>query len=69
MTKALAPAFDSVGEELPRASLRALEALDEAVVLLKAMQKTFLLSGKVEDVREEEEKQKKRQPANEKEGK
>jgi phospholipid/cholesterol/gamma-HCH transport system substrate-binding protein len=54
MTKALAPALETVGEDLPQASVRALEALDEAVVLLKAMQKTFLLSGKVEDVRKEE---------------
>ncbi len=59
MTKALAPALETVGEDLPQASVRALEALDEAVVLLKAMQKTFLLSGKVEDVREEESKRRK----------
>ncbi|MBT4761021.1 MAG: MCE family protein [Bdellovibrionaceae bacterium] len=61
MVGALAPALETVGSDLPQASLRALEALDEAVVLLKAMQKTFLLSGKVDDVRNEEKK--KRKPA------
>lgn len=59
----LGPAFEQVGPELPRASLRALEALDEAVIILKAMQKSFILSGKVEDVRKEEDK-KRRTPAN-----
>ena len=54
LTSELAPAVKAVGPKLPNASLRALEALDEAVVILKAMQKSFLLSGKVQDVREEE---------------
>ncbi len=51
--------------EIPRASARALELLDETVVVLKAMQKSFLLSGKVEDVREEEKKREeaRRKPA------
>lgn len=56
----LTPAINAVAPELPRTSRRAVEALDETVVLLKAMQKSFLLRGKVEEVREEE----KRQPAN-----
>ncbi|MCB0420804.1 MAG: MCE family protein [Bdellovibrionales bacterium] len=65
LTEELNPALKEVGPKLPYASLRALEALDEAVVVLKALQKSFLLSGKVEDVREEEAKQNKRRPASE----
>jgi hypothetical protein len=37
--------------------LRAVEALNEAVVTLKAIQKSFFLRGNVEEVREEEAKQ------------
>jgi phospholipid/cholesterol/gamma-HCH transport system substrate-binding protein len=49
---------------MPRVAKRLVEALDEAVVVLKAVQKSFLLSGKAEEVREEEaERDKKRQPA------
>jgi phospholipid/cholesterol/gamma-HCH transport system substrate-binding protein len=44
-----------VGPELPGASRRLLEALNETVVLLKAMQKSFLMRGNVREVREEEE--------------
>lgn len=54
LTGTLAPAFKEVGPVLPQASRRAVEALDEIVVTLKAIQKSFLLSGKVKDVREEE---------------
>ncbi|MCB0342493.1 MAG: MCE family protein [Pseudobdellovibrionaceae bacterium] len=54
----LEPAIKEVGPELPQASLRALEALNEAVIVLKAMQKTFMLRGSVEDVKEEENKRK-----------
>ncbi|MGE4130512.1 MAG: MlaD family protein [Bdellovibrionales bacterium] len=56
----LTPAISAVAPELPRTSRRAVEALDEAVVLLKAMQRSFLLRGKVDEVREEEG----RRPAN-----
>jgi phospholipid/cholesterol/gamma-HCH transport system substrate-binding protein len=61
LTGTLAPAFKEVGPDLPQASRRAVEALDEIVVTLKAIQKSFLLSGKVKDVREEESL---RRPAN-----
>jgi len=54
LTKALEPAVTEVGPDLPRVSRRAVEALDEMVVTLKAIQKSFLLSGKVEDVRKDE---------------
>jgi phospholipid/cholesterol/gamma-HCH transport system substrate-binding protein len=48
------PAMKEIGPELPRVSRRAIEALDEMVVTLKALQKSFILSGKVDDVRSEE---------------
>lgn len=58
--KKVTPAISVLAPELPRTSRRAVEALDETVVLLKAMQKSFLLRGNVREVREEEE----RKPAN-----
>ncbi|MFN7728933.1 MAG: MlaD family protein [Bdellovibrio sp.] len=54
--KVFIPALAEIGPDLPHASRRAVQALDEAVVLLKAMQKSFLIRGSVEDVREEEER-------------
>jgi phospholipid/cholesterol/gamma-HCH transport system substrate-binding protein len=54
----LTPAIGVIAPELPRTTRRAVEALDETVVLLKAMQKSFLLRGKVDEVREEENKRK-----------
>lgn len=63
LTTAMAPTMKEVGPELPRASKRALEALDEVVVVLKALQKSFLMSGNVKEVRAEENK---REPANDK---
>lgn len=56
----LTPAISAVAPDLPRTSRRAVEALDETVVLLKALQRSFLLRGNVEDVRKEEQ----RRPAN-----
>lgn len=56
----ITPAIATVAPELPQTSLRAVEALNEAVVLLKAMQRSFFLRGHVERVRKEE---KKRRPA------
>lgn len=54
-----------IGPEVPRATRRAMEALDETVVTLKALQKSFILQGKVNDVRAEEaEREKSRAPAN-----
>lgn len=52
----LTPAIAAIAPELPKTSMRAVEALNETVILLKAMQKSFLLRGKVEEVREEERK-------------
>jgi phospholipid/cholesterol/gamma-HCH transport system substrate-binding protein len=56
----LTPAIGAIAPELPRTSRRAIEALDETVVLLKAMQKSFLLKGSVDEVHKEEN----RRPAN-----
>ena len=65
LTKVLEPAMAEIGPDLPRVSRRTVEALDEMVVTLKAIQKSFLLSGKVEDVRAEEKKKRERKPAEE----
>lgn len=56
----LTPAISAVAPDLPRTSRRAVEALDETVVLLKALQRSFLIRGKVNEVRDEEG----RRPAN-----
>jgi len=52
--KVLGTAVNEIGPELPQATRRALEALNETVVILKAMQKSFVLKGNVDDVRQEE---------------
>jgi phospholipid/cholesterol/gamma-HCH transport system substrate-binding protein len=52
--KVLIPALKEVAPDLPAASRRALEALDEAVVLMKAMQRSFLVKSNADDIREEE---------------
>jgi phospholipid/cholesterol/gamma-HCH transport system substrate-binding protein len=57
------PVVSEMAPEFPRASRRALEALDETVVTLKALQKSFLLRGSVHDVREEEAAAQTRKPA------
>ena len=62
MNKVL-PVLTEMAPEFPRVSRRAVEALDETVITLKAMQKSFLLRGSVKDVKEEEAKQ--RLPASE----
>ena len=48
------PTLVELGPELPKATRRAFEALDETVVTLKALQKSFLIRGSVREVREEE---------------
>lgn len=52
--KVVLPALAEVAPDLPQTSRRAVEALDEAVVLIKAMQKSMFVRGSVQDVREEE---------------
>ena len=56
-----------MGPEIPTVARRALEALDEATVLMKAMQKNFFLKSSVEEVNNEESaevEQGTRKPAN-----
>lgn len=60
----LTPTIVQMAPMLPKTSRRAVEALDEAVILLKAMQKSMFVRGSVQEVREEE--QKRREPAEEK---
>lgn len=55
--KVLAPAFKEVGGEMPQAARRMVEALNESVIMMKAMQKSILIRGNIEEVREEEQKQ------------
>jgi phospholipid/cholesterol/gamma-HCH transport system substrate-binding protein len=54
--KLLTPTIVEMAPTLPKTSKRAVEALDEAVVLLKAMQKSMFMKGNVEEVKEEEAK-------------
>ncbi len=58
----LTPALAEIGPELPQATRRALEALNETVIVLKALQKSFLLESNVEAIKKEE-RERKRQPA------
>jgi phospholipid/cholesterol/gamma-HCH transport system substrate-binding protein len=65
--KVFIPALREVAPDLPKASRRALEALNEAVILIKAMEKSFFVRSNAKEVREEEaeaEASKKRMPAN-----
>jgi phospholipid/cholesterol/gamma-HCH transport system substrate-binding protein len=67
--KVVIPALAEIAPDLPQSSRRALEALDEAVVLIKAMEKSFLVKGNAEEVREEEakrDKNRKRMPSQDK---
>ncbi len=48
------PLLAEATPELPKATRRAFEALDQTVVTLKALQKSFLIRGSVREVREEE---------------
>lgn len=52
--RALTPALAEVAPDLPRTSRRAVEAIDEAVILMKALQKSFMLRGNVKEVLKEE---------------
>ncbi len=48
------PLLAEITPELPKATRRAFEALDETVVTLKALQKSFLIRGSVQEVHDEE---------------
>lgn len=49
----LTPAMAELAPQIPAATERAIQAVEEAVVTMKALQKSFLLKGKVKDVRKE----------------
>ncbi|MEM7646936.1 MAG: MlaD family protein [Pseudomonadota bacterium] len=59
--KEIVPIVKEIAPEIPGASRKAVQALDETVLTLKAMQKTFFLRSSVREVKEE---QQKRKPAN-----
>jgi len=59
----LIPALKEIAPDLPKTSRRTVEAIDELVITLKAVQRNFMLRGKVQEVREEEEKSNDRRPA------
>lgn len=67
--KSITVMLKNYGPEVPTVAKRALEALDEATILMKAMQKNFFLRSSVEEVNKEETAEIKngtRQPAREK---
>ena len=51
------PVMKEIAPEIPNASRQAVKALDETVITLKAMQKTFFLRSSVREVKEEAEKE------------
>lgn len=51
---AVTEAMKEMGPEMPQTARRAVEALNEATILIKAMQKSLLLRSNVQEVREEE---------------
>lgn len=52
--KVVLPALSEIAPQLPRTTRRAVEALDEAVVLMKAMQKSWIIRSAAKEVRDEE---------------
>ncbi len=50
----MVPMMKEIAPDIPMATRKAVNALDETVLTLKAMQKTWMLRGKVEEVIEEE---------------
>lgn len=52
--KKLSPAIAEIAPDLPRTTRRAVEALDETVVTLKAMQRSWFLRSNVKDIKQEE---------------
>lgn len=53
MNKVL-PVLAEIAPQLPAATQKSVRAMEEALIVLRAMQKSFLLSGAVEDVLEED---------------
>lgn len=65
--QALSPVLKELAPEIPHAGRRAIEALNETVITLKALQKSFLLRSNVREVKEDEAKE--RMPATDKNSK
>lgn len=66
--KAVLPAIAEIAPEIPSTSHKAIEALNETVIVLKAFQKSFMFKGAAEEAREEEKRkdqeyEKQRKPA------
>lgn len=57
VTREFDQAMAEMGPEAPKTARRAIEALNETTVLIKALQKSLLLRGSVREVREEEAKE------------
>lgn len=55
MMSAMGPAVKSIEPQLPATTARMVEALNESVVILKAMQKSIFMRSNVREVRDEEE--------------
>jgi len=51
---AMTEAMKEMGPEMPKTARRAVEALNEATILIKALQKSLLLRSNVQEVRQEE---------------
>ena len=54
VTRSLGPAMAEIEPEMPKASRRLMQVLDETVVVLKAMQKSFFMRSNVQEVLDEE---------------
>lgn len=52
------PVMAQAAPQIPAATDKAMRAMEEAVVVLRAMQKSFLLRGSVKEVKEEDDKMK-----------
>jgi phospholipid/cholesterol/gamma-HCH transport system substrate-binding protein len=52
--KKVMPALATIAPELPKSSQRMVQALDEAVVTMKAMQRSYFLRSQTREIREEE---------------
>lgn len=61
--KVIGPAFSAIGNDMPQAAKRAVEALNEATILIKAMQKSFFVRNSVDEVKTEEAKEARRTPS------
>ena len=52
--KVLGPALTAIGPQLPQTTRKAVEVLNETLIMMKAMQKSILIRGNIREVREEE---------------